>query len=105
MTDKTATALSAITALYNTEDGEYSTTEFVAHHTEELTSEDWKTSLGKPNPAPMDILGSLILVDKWASEDDGEIDTYDFSLPGEVTDYMLSVRFEGDTVKSVEMES
>lgn len=105
MKDNEQAAREAILECYGTEDGEFGPTLFVTHHLEELNSKDWKDSLGKPSPDAQDILKSLVLLEAWDSEDDGENDTYDFSLPGQVTDYMLSVRFQNGEIVSIEMES
>jgi hypothetical protein len=50
-----------------------------------------------------------VLRSHWGDDDDGDeegIDTFDFTLPDEVTDYVISVRFDEDgEVESVSMES
>jgi len=91
--------------LLGTNAGEFGPTLFVSHHKEELGSEYWISAFGEPDPKPEAIIKGLVLVDSWDSEEDGNIDTLDFSLPGEVTDYLLSVRFSGEEVVDVSMES
>jgi len=91
---------------YNHEDGEFSSTLFVQHHLEEIDREYWSKHFGSEKPSPKSILQGLVLVDCWDSEDDDNIDTYDFSLPEGATHYMLSVRFdEHDSITDFNMES
>lgn len=102
---KTEAALARIRALYGTPEGEYGPTAFVEHHLEELSAAEWSACLGVEAPTARQVLDGLILVGAWDSAEDGVIDTYDFSLPGDVTNYLISVRFDGDEIVSVEMES
>jgi len=68
-----------------------------------LDSDYWKKLLGSANPDPSQILGALILKDKWYTE--GE-EVYDFSLPNSVTNYVISVRFyESGGIREISMES
>lgn len=98
-------ALSTIKSLLGTPEGEDSVTLFVEHHLDELEAEYFSRIYGTPTPEASQILGSLILVSSWSSEDDGNIDVFDFSLPEKATNYVLSARFSGDEVESVSMES
>ena len=57
-------------------------------------------------PTPEKLLEALILKDKWDSEGDCNIDTFDFSLTQNVTDYLVSVRFSKDgSIETISMES
>jgi len=94
-----------IAALYGTPEGEDGPTLFVAHHLAEVESDYWVATFGTGSPEAAKILRSLVLIDSWSSADDGEIDTFDFSLPGDITNYLLSVRFEDGEVVEVTMES
>lgn len=99
-------ALIKIKSIYGTEDGEFGPTLFVEHHLEEIENEYWVKKFGSEKPDPVKILEALVLVNKWASEDDDNIDTFDFSLPDNVTNYLLSVRFADDgQVEEISMES
>ncbi len=98
-------ALARVKALYGTPEGEFGPTLFVAHHLEELDVEAWEKTIGIRNPEPSQILDSLVLVASWGSEDEEKVDTYDFSLPNDITDYLISVRFDGDQIAEVSMES
>ncbi|WP_170336830.1 DUF2004 domain-containing protein [Ruegeria arenilitoris] len=94
-----------IKALYGTPEGEFGPTLFVSHHKEELETDYWTDTYSTDAPTAEQILDSLVLVDTWSSEDDDNVDTYDFSLPNEATNYLLSARFEDGEVVEVSMES
>ena len=100
-----AVARAKLLELLDSAEGEFGPTLFVSHHKEELDTEYWKGAFGEVDPKPEAIIEGLVFVDSWDSEDDGNIDVYDFSLPGEVSNYLLSVRFAGDEVSDVSMES
>ena len=87
-------ALSAIKAAYGTSDDEFGATMFVSHHLEELDVSYWGKYLKTASPEPIRVLDILTLRSHWGDEDDDGIDTFDFTLPGEVTDYVISVRFD-----------
>ena len=107
MTDeeKREKARSAIRSLLGTPEGEDSVTLFVEHHLDELDAEYFSNTFGTSSPDASRIVDSLVLVGSWSEEDDGNINVFDFSLPGKVTDHVLSVRFSGDDVADVSMES
>ena len=98
-------ALSKIKSLFGVSAGEDSVTLFVDHHLSELEPGYFLKTYGTETPNSSQILDSLVLVDSWSSEDDGNDNVFDFSLPGDVTDYLLSVRFSGESVEEVSMES
>jgi hypothetical protein len=96
-------ALAAIKSSYGTEDQEYGVTLFVNHHLEELDGAYWKRLTGTDKPTPQQVLDQLIVINK--VESDGEI-TYDFSLPGGVTQYVISVIIDADgNIQEISMES
>jgi hypothetical protein len=101
---RTESARAAIKAAYGTEDDEYGATLFVSHHLEEIESAYWEKHFGTVKPEPSKILDALVLRSEF--EDDDEIDTFDFTLPEEVTDYVICVTFddEGEVV-DISMES
>lgn len=105
MTDNTARALAHIKAIYGTPEGEEPVTEYITHHLSEISPEEWKKALGTATPTPEQVLGSLVLVGNWSSNDDGVNDVFDFGLPDQLTDYVIAVRFDGDEIIDVEMES
>ena len=93
--------LDAIKASYKTDKGEYGIDLFISHHLKELSDDDWILALGKTNPSPQEILNSLTLPEP---SEDGLM--YDFTLPNDVTDYILCVSFgEDGTIEDISMES
>ncbi|MEP5761137.1 MAG: DUF2004 domain-containing protein [Litoreibacter sp.] len=98
-------ALSTIKSYMGTPEGEDCVILFVEHHLEELEADYFSRTYGTTTPAASQMLSSLVLVSSWSYQDDGNIDVFDFSLPGEVTDYVLSVRFSGGDVEEISMES
>jgi hypothetical protein len=104
--ERQAAALRAIKSLYGKPEGEFGPTLFVSHHLTEIEPEYWLRTLGTNQPEPDQILNALVLIDSWSSEDDENVDTFDFSLPEAVSDYLLSVRFQDDgQVRDVSLES
>lgn len=103
---RTKLALSAIKAAYGTSGDEFGATMFVSHHLDELDSSYWEKHLKTASPEPILVLDILTLRSHWGDEDDDGIDTFDFTLPDDVTDYVISVRFdENGTIEDITMES
>jgi hypothetical protein len=97
-------ARAAIKDAYGTEDDECGATLFVSHHLEEIEPTYWEGQFGIASPEAIRILDSLVLRSD-VGEDD-EIDTLDFTLPGDVTNYVLCVSFNEDGgVEDISMES
>lgn len=98
-------ALEAIRKSFGTEDGEFGATMFADHHVEELDGSYWLKHLGTEAPLPARVLDILVLSSHWG-DDEHEMEVFDFSLPDEVTDYVLSVRFdESGAIEEISMES
>lgn len=98
-------ALAAIKRAFGAKEDECGATLFVSHHLNEIEDSYWQKHLGTANPAPSRVLEILELRSHWGEEEDG-IDTFDFTLPGGVTDYVISVRFdETGSVEDITMES
>lgn len=96
-------ALKAIKKAFGTEDGAESVDLFVQHHMAELPETYWKEHLGTSTPDPAAVLGLLCHRSSWDDED-GE--SYDFTLPDEVTQYVLSVHFgRKGKIEGLAMES
>ena len=94
----------AITKAYGTADHEDGVTLFVSHHLEELDAAYWKKHFSTESPAAGRVLESLVLRSHWGGDD--EVDTFDFTLPGDVTNYVISVSFdEAGEVAGIAMES
>lgn len=103
----TEVARSAIKDAYGTEDDEFGATLFVSHHREEIAVTYWEKQFGTSTPEPSQILDSLVLRSDFdEGEEDDEIATLDFTLPGDVTNYVLCVTFNEDgEVEDLSMES
>jgi hypothetical protein len=99
-----AAARAAIKRVFGTSDDEYGVKLFVSHHLEELDPAYWKKHLSTENPDPQLVLDLLELRSHWGGDD--ETTMFDFTLPEQVTNYVISVRFddEGD-VSEITMES
>ena len=96
-------ARSALEQLLGTEEGEDSVDLFVQHHLDEIEADYWNGQLGTATPAASAVLGLLQAREPW--EDDGSVHV-DFALPGDVSQYVLSVEFDEDgEVLGVSMES
>jgi hypothetical protein len=112
MTDHTAeparreaAARQAIKNGFDMEDEESGVAMFVAFHLEELAPDYWQTHTGTPRPDPATVLDILELRAHWG-EDGDDMEYFDFTLPGKVTDYVISVRFDGKgKVDEISMES
>lgn len=95
------TALEGIKQSSGTEQGEYGIDEFVSHHLEELPASYWEKHLGTSKPTTEQFINLLILRSKWEDEE-----VYDFTLPDDVTDYVVSVSFNEDgLIEDISMES
>ena len=100
---RTKAALEAIQHTLGTAGDEYGATLFVKHHVAELPASYWKEHLGTAHPKPTDVVGLLELRSHWGKR---KLETFDFSLPGDVTNYVISVHFDqAGLVDGIEMES
>lgn len=94
-------ALEGIKKSSGTEQGEYGIDEFVSHHLDELPRAYWEKHLGTAHPSREQVMDLLVLRSKWEDEE-----VYDFTLPEEVTDYVVSVSFDEDgEIDNIVMES
>ena len=99
-----AVARAAIKRAFDADDEDSGVALFISHHLEELASDYWTRHFSTGAPEPRRILDALVLQGRWGGED--EIGTFDFTLPGDVTNYLISVRFdERGEVSDVSMES
>jgi hypothetical protein len=105
---KTA-ALAAIKKTFGTEVGEFGANLFVSYHLGELDGDYWIKHLGTEKPNVARVLDILTLRSHWGSDDaDGEegIEVFDFTLPDDITDYVISVRFDdAGEIDEISMES
>lgn len=108
---RTEAALLAIKQAMSDSDENSSVKLFVSHHLQELDAAYWEKHTGKPRPSPIKVLDLLQLRSHWGEDDEDDIDedgtdTFDFTLPGDVTQYVIAVRFDEDgEVENIEMES
>jgi len=99
-------AMDAIRRTHGTLAGAHVATLFVSHHLDEIGSKFWLKHCGVSRPSATQILDILVLQSHWSEDDDDGIDTFDFTLPDNVTNYVISVEFDdnGD-VFGASMES
>src|SRR5215470_10652933 len=88
-------ARDAIKRAFGTKEDEYGATLFVSHHLDGIEESYWQKHLGTANPEPSRVLDILELRSHWGDEGDDGIDTFDFTLPESITQYVISVRFGG----------
>ncbi len=94
-------AIKAIKSAYGTPEQEDGVTLFAEHHIEELEPEYWVKHLGIKNPDPKKVLDLLVLREHW-----DEDRVFDFTLPENVTDYVISVEFDDNgEIEDITMES
>jgi hypothetical protein len=103
---RTKIALEAIKRCLGTEAGEYSATLFAAHHLDELDQSYWQAHLKTDKPSPVQVIELLCLQSHSGDDDDDGLDTLDFALPGDVSNYILSVEFDANgAIDDISMES
>ena len=104
ITRREAVARGAIKSAFDTPGEESTVALIVSHHLEEMGSDYWREHLGSATPEPRQVLDLLVLQSHWGGE--SEIETFDFTLPGDATQYLISVRFSEDgEVADIDMES
>jgi hypothetical protein len=87
-------------------DAEGEAESFVSHHLEELEPDYWVRYAGTATPEPSQVIGLLELRGVWGPDGGDALETFDFTLPGDVTNYVLCVRFGGEgEVVDISMES
>ncbi|OEZ62933.1 DUF2004 domain-containing protein [Duganella sp. HH105] len=97
-------AIAAIKRAMGTEDGDVNL--FVSHHLDELDGEYWLKHLGTESPDATQILDIIRLRSHWGGDEIDGIKNFDFTLPDDVTDYVISVSFdETGEVDEISMES
>jgi len=87
------TAIQAILRAYNAES---EVGLFVSHHLEEIDSQYWLEHLNTSKPTLNQVLDMLVLRSHWDGENEDRI--FDFTLPNEITNYVISVCFNDDGV-------
>jgi len=100
---RTSAARAAIREAHGTDAGQYSIDLFISHHLDELPSTYWLEKLSTATPDPAAVMNLLICRSTWGEND---LEHFDFTLPGDVTDYVVTVHFDEDgDVDAIEMES
>lgn len=103
---RTQVALEAIQSSAGTEAGEFGADLYVSHHLAEIDVAYWLEKLGTDKPDPRQILGLLIPISDSGEREDGDFKMLDFTLPGNVSNYILSVQFDDSgNVNEIYMES
>ena len=87
-------ALAAIRSAFGTEEDEYGATLFVSHHLDEIEETYWRKHLGAARPEPSRVLDILELRSYLSGEEDEGTETFDFTLPEGITNYVISVHFD-----------
>ena len=101
---RTDTARAVMRSSYGTEDGEFGVTLFVSHHLIEIPDSYWEARFQTSAPEPLQVIDSLVLLAHYGG--DYDCDTLDFTLPGEVTNYLICVNFDANgEVEDISMES
>ena len=96
-------ALAAIQQAHGAEDGADSVDFFLAHHLEELPEEYWQEQLATTTPDAAAVIGLLVCRSSWGKDD---LENFDFTLPNDVSDYVVSVHFdEAGKIDGIDMES
>ena len=104
LTRRETAARQAIKNGFDMEDEESGVAMFVAFHLEELESDYWQAHAGTPRPDPSAVLDILVLREHWGEKN--ELEIFDFTLPGDVTNYVISVHFDDKgKVDEISMES
>ncbi len=102
---RTIIALEAIKKAFGAKDDEYGASLFVSHHLEELEDSYWEQHLQSSSPEPSKVLELLVRSPYWDADEDG-IGSIDFTLPGDITNYVICVNFDdAGEVDEITMES
>ena len=94
----------AIRDVFGTPDDEVGATLFVNHHLDELDASYWSANLGETAPTSAAVIDALV-PSPLRYEEGSAGYSVDFSLPGKVTNYMVSVRVDAHDTAEVTMES
>lgn len=81
---------------------------FIQHHIDEIAPEYWKQLLATTQPTPQQVLDLLVLNPymEWEFEEEEETYMVDFTLPEDVTQYVLCVELDHDeNLINISMES
>src|SRR5262245_29020763 len=103
---RTAVALAAIKWSMKSGEGRSNVALFVSHHLKEIKESYWRQHVDRECPSSEQILDLLELRSYWGKEDEDGMDTIDFTLPDDATNYVIAVAFdESGEVQDISMES
>lgn len=101
-----STAIDAIRLAHGTQDEEHGATLFVSYHLDDIGADFWLKHCGAARPDARQVFDILVLRSHWGEDDDDGSETFDFTLPDHVTNYVISVEFDRHgEVSGVSMES
>ena len=83
-------ALAAIGQVQGTQEGE-DVDLFATHHLQELPQDYWQEQLATATPPSAAVIGLLVCRSSWGRDD---LEYFDFTLPDDVTNYVVSVHFD-----------
>lgn len=72
---------------------------FIEHHLDEVEPGYWKNHFGTTQPTALQVVDKLVL------QDNSDANLLDFTLPDDVTQYLLCVTLEGNQIIDISMES
>lgn len=96
----------AMRAALENQQAEDSVELFIQHHLEEIEPAYWEKYSGSAVPKPLQVLDLLVLADQWESDEIDHREMLDFTLPDEITQYVICVCFDAQgQVIDISMES
>ena len=96
----------AMRAALENQQAEDSVELFIQHHLEEIEPDYWKKYFGSAVPTPLQVLDLLVLAAPWESDEIDSREMLDFTLPDEITQYVICVGFDAKgQVIDISMES
>jgi Protein of unknown function (DUF2004) len=96
-------ARDAIKRAFGTDEGRDNIGLFIEHHLAELPMSYWRQYLPTASPEPYEIINLLQFRSSWGEAD---IEYFDFTLPDDVTDYVISIHFnDAGVIDTISMES
>ncbi|TVT87530.1 DUF2004 domain-containing protein [Acinetobacter colistiniresistens] len=79
---------------------------FIQHHLEEVEPAYWQKHFGTSTPTSLQVLEFLVLDHQWEEDGLEPHDMLDFTLPDEITNYVICVSFDAKgQVIDIAMES
>ena len=98
-----ADALAAIRQSAGTTGAEDGIDLFISHHLEQMAPAYWQQHLGTARPDASAVMGLLVCRSSWGQDD---LENFDFTLPGDATQYVVCVHFDSQgVIDGISMES